>query len=157
MFAGYTMFMPDDIQRKMTRFSERSKWKMRQRRNFFFYMSYALFKQFFADFEHGGFIKQQLQRLMHALRGVGGFSCRPVPRHVVRKSQMLLSKFFRSMVGKYGEKFATWKAHVFLHVLDDVTNFACHLDRNSAHIYETFHQNYKRLIHPGPKVYLQLK
>lgn len=149
--------MPNDIQRKMTKFSERGKWKMRQRRHFFFYMAYAVFKQFFADYEDGGFIRQQLQRLVHALRGVGGFSSRPVPRQVVRRSQLLISKFFRSMVGKYKETFATWKAHVFLHLLEDVTFYACHLDRNSAHIYETFHQNYKRLIHPGPKVHIQLK
>lgn len=155
--VGYAWYMPDDIQRKMTKFSERGRWKMRQRRNFFFYLIYAVFKQFVPDFQNGEFILQQLRFLMHALRLVGGFSNQPIESHVVQASQKLIERFFKGMVSQYGDGFATWKAHQFLHLLRDSVQYGCRMDRNSAHIYESFHQNYKGLIHPGPKVHVQLR
>lgn len=151
------MYMPDDIQRKMTKFSDRGKWKMRQRRNFFFYLGYPTFRQFVGDFRNGDFIIEHLQYLMHALRGVAGYSNLPIAHDVIERSEKLIKRFFDGMLEHYGPHFATWKAHQFLHILSDAKYYGCEMDRNSAHVYESFHQNYKCLIHPGPRVHIQLR
>lgn len=155
--VGYATFMPAEIKRKMTPLSERIHWKMRQTRNFFLYLSYPIFAQFRERLINGEFIMRQLRLLLHTIRSVGGTSCLPIDPAILRKARQMARTFFSAMIAHYGVKYATWKAHSFLHSFDDPENYGCHAERISTEQYETFHQAYRGLVHPGPKVHLQLK
>lgn len=149
--------MPDDIQRKLTNLSDQSKWKLRQRRNFFFYPAFAILSQVAEDLHDGEYLLLQARNLIHALRLVGGFSNQPLSVHVLKQARWLLKEFVSRSIEKHGDGYATWKVHTLLHFLDDAEFFKCHAERNSADVYETFHQLWKKMVHPGPKAYVQLK
>lgn len=149
--------MPAEIKRRLTPLGERAHWKMRQTRNTFFYVMYPVFAQFKDHFANGDFILRQLVNLLHPLRSIAGCSVLPIENHVLEQAQNMITAFVKGQIEKYGITCATWKMHMFLHLLEDPRNFGCHAERISAESFETFHQNYKGSVHPGPKVHLQLK
>lgn len=100
---------------------------------------------------------RQARRLVKAIRLISGFSSLPVDEEKAEESTKLIRLFFREMVKEYDDLYATYTHHNFLHVVQDLLRFQCHLDRNSSYDFETYHQQYKRLFKPGPKQHIQIK
>jgi hypothetical protein len=159
---------------------ESHKWKMRTARNFIVYMAYPILNQFRNDFTIGKFllkyqflfiliscnlnrrltgffIHRQARRLAKGIRLISGFSSLPVDEQKAEESRKLIRLFFKDMVKKYDDLYGTYTHHNFLHVVEDLIRFRCHLDRNSSYDFETYHQQYKRLFKPGPKAHIQIK
>lgn len=150
------VYAPLDITRKMSSLEMYKKWKMRQARNFFMYLAYPAWKQFGAPYlKDGNSLLLQIKRILHGLRLVAGFSAFPIQPSKLEKAQSLFKSYANVMAGRI-QYWSSYKNHNLLHVLEDCHNKGCHLDRNSAYKYESFHQLYKKLFQRGPMTHIQI-
>lgn len=161
-FHAYTAmlanaFAPTEIQRRLTTLLDYEKWKARQTRNFFMYLALPAFHQFHGAFgDNPVFYEEQIQRVVVALRLIGGFSSQPVPQKDLDLAESLLQDFAEDMVKNCSELWATHKNHNIVHVTSDCRNKDCHLDRGSAYAAENYHQIEKRLIQRGGHTHIQI-
>lgn len=151
--------MPDELQRKLRSLEHVNKWKMRQTRNFFCYVAYAVLKQFAPALgRKAKFLTLQTKRIVHAIRLVSGFSSVDVlPESDIRQAERLFRKFYVAMMNKFNERYASFVHHSLVHLMEDCRTYnSCKLDRNSAYKFESFHHHYDKMIQNGPNAHKQL-
>jgi hypothetical protein len=153
--------MPKEVQRKLTALTTISSYKMRQFRNIVVYLLFMVVRVVCEQIDErvdsfGSFLKRESERLCHAIRLLSGFSVVPVQKAKTQKAQKLLEEFLRECSLR-DSRFNSFTAHNVVHLVQDMTRFVCHLDRNSAYPFESFHQEYTNLVKPGPDAVTQLK
>jgi hypothetical protein len=76
---------------------------------------------------------------VHGLRLIAGNSVKPIPEAHVDKASGLFRRYMKEMTRTYWNQYMSFTHHNFLHLVDDVRAYHCHLDRNSAYVFENFH------------------
>jgi hypothetical protein len=159
----FDWYMPKEVQRKLTGLCTIKSYKMRQYRNIVVYLLFMTLRVVYQEIDErneadmfGSFLKRESERLCRAIRLVAGFSVIPVPTAKAKEAQKLLEKFLLECAQRDG-RFNSFTAHNAVHLVQDMTTFLCHLDRNSAYPFESFHQEYTGLIKPGPNPVTQLR
>ena len=154
--------MPKEVQRKLTALTTISTYKMRQFRNIVVYLLFMVMRVVFEDIDDrtgtaafGSFLKNESERLCQAIRLLSGFSVIPVQNAKTKKAQKLLEEFLFEC-SQRDTRFNGYNPHNVVHLVQDIITFLCHLDRNSAYPFESFHQEYTGLVKPGPDPVTQL-
>jgi hypothetical protein len=159
----FDWYMPKEVQRKLTGLCTIKSYKMRQYRNIVVYLLFMTLRVVYQEIDErneadmfGSFLKRESERLCQAIRLLAGFSVIPVPTVKAQQAQKLLERFLLECAQRDG-RFNSFTAHNAVHLVQDMTTFLCHLDRNSAYPFESFHQEYTGLIKPGPNPVTQLR
>jgi hypothetical protein len=155
-------FMPSEMQRKITDLTTSDSYKMRVARNFATYMIWPVCNfireetdEVSGDDRYGTFLVRMAQRLFHGIRLVAGFSALPAPE----ENRIAAKKLFEAFLieaSRRDLRFCGFAPHNCVHVFEDMAKFECHLDFNSAYVFEGFHQDYKDFVKPGNHKIAQL-
>ena len=135
---------------------------MRVARNFAAYLIWAVCRSIKEQADevsdedrYGTFLVKMAQRLFHGIRLVAGFSVLPAPEG----NKKAAKKLFESLLADAARRdlrFCGFSPHNCVHFFEDMDKFECHLDFNSAYVFEGFHQDYKDFVKPGNHKIAQL-
>jgi hypothetical protein len=72
------------------------------------------------EMTNGSFLLLQVQRLVHGIRLISGFSVLPVEKKLALAARRLFRTMCTDLIQYCGDQFATHMCHAFLHMVEDV-------------------------------------
>jgi hypothetical protein len=127
----HAKFWPREITRKVLAVSDFEGLKTRQVRNLVVYslifitdfVSEDISEQsvkWHPEMTNGSFLLLQVQRLVHGIRLISGFSVVPVEKKLALAARRLFRTMCTDLIQYCGDQFATHMCHAFLHMVEDV-------------------------------------